>query len=459
MSVMEDGVVLTEARLSAEIARQIAAADIGGGGTPGPAATPETPRRFLATQRPVGYYSWWTEDTSDAQTFGELRTLVGASGWVRLGFSYDRTNGPCSIAAAKMAQTSVEAIPPNPVDQFGNAVAWSDVTFNNGGADVSLADQLMAAIDSSASPVTTLVLPAPPENATPWAETPNHRKQPGFVWSDWIYVPPQRRTDGGAYNLLWTLVKFTGTVAVYRATGPTYGTTGRFIRSYIETGDAVTDPTDFASTTLSVKSAGLTVQYVPQSPVVQVFHTGDSTEAAVLNHVSLAVLALSTAAIPIEYCSTATGGLSAQEYAEKLRPVLAGSQASIVFLRVWSPNAGTSWTASQRGWAEVMQLALDVKAAGGVPVLMTPYPNPGRITTANQEAIRLEMVRRCRDAAVAGVRVLDLDELMSDNASPVAGILPGYSDDGTHPTQDGLELMSELATRPLLADLIANLYL
>lgn len=456
-TLLQDGMVATPERLTAEIARQVAEAGVGGGGG-STSAIVTPPRRFLATNRPQGGYSWWTADTSAAQTFGEIRTLLGASGWVRIGFNYDLTAalGGCSVSLAKVAQSSTYAVPFAPVDRYGAAASWTTLTFNNGGLDITLQEQLAAEIDSGDSPVTTIALNHPPVNATAWAGTPNHRKQPGVTWSDWMHVPPHRRTDGGAFNLLMTLVKFSGAVAISRALGDAYdvGAAGRFVHSFSQAGDAVTDPTTFTATTRGVDAIWMTVQYVPQFPVTQVITTGDSTENPVLQHVSMSVYDLSTTEHPIEFCNTAAGGLSTAEYAQKLRPILRASQSSVAFLRMWSPNAGASLSLSERGWAEMMQIADEVKKSGGTPVLMTPYPNPGRITTLAQEQIRLEMVRRCRDAADTGVRVLDLDALMSDGATPVAGFLPGYSDDGTHPTQTGQVLMKDLATKPLLADIL-----
>lgn len=457
-SLLEDGIVLTKDRLSQEIARQISEAGTGGGGGGEVSAIVTPPRRFLATQRPQGGYSWWTSETDDNQTFGEIRTLLGASGWIRLGFSYDLVAGlgGCSISSVKLAQSSTYAVPFAPVDRYGVAAPWVTATFNNGGAAVSLQQQLTTAISASPSPVTSIAMNGPPLNATDWSDTPNHRKQPGVTWTDWMHVPPHRRTDGGEFNLLLILAKFSGAVAISRALGAGYdaGAAGRFVHSFTQAGDAVTDPTDFVATVQGVNGLWVTVQYMPQFPVTQVITSGDSTENPVLQHVSLSVFDLSTPEHPIEFCNTAAGGLSASEYAEKLRPILAAAEATVSFHRMWSPNAGTSLSASERGWAENLQLAHEVQRLGGTPVLMTPYPNPGRITTLAQEQIRLEMVQRCRDAAATGFRVLDLDALMSDGVTPVAGILPGYSGDGTHPTAEGQVLMKDNATKPLLADIL-----
>lgn len=459
-SVLEDGAVLTAERLAAEIGRQVTAAvGSGSGGGGSVVAVGGAPRRYIATQRPAGYYSWWTDETSDDQTFGEIRTLLGASGWIRIGLPYDIVDGECSVVSIKMAQTSRYELPFNPVDENGNPVPWVEGTFHNGGDDTTLADQLAAEMDFEGSPVTSITLEPPPVNGTAWAGVESQRKQPGNRWTDWMHVPPHRRTDGGAFNLLLILVKFSGTVAIYRAVGASYDDVsgGRFVRSYVTAGDAATDPANFTSVTRSTRTPGLTVQYIPQTPVVQVMANGDSTEASVTNHVARAVFALSTPQRPIELCTVATGGLAATEYAQKLRPIMRAGQTSIVFLKMWSPNAGTSLADSERGWAENMQLAADVQAAGGVPVLMAPYPNPGRITTAAQEAIRLEMVRRCREAEAAGAKILDLDLLMSNGAVPVAGNKPEfYVNDGTHPEEEGLALIAELATTPLLRSILAE---
>jgi hypothetical protein len=356
----------------------------------------------------------------------------------------------------KLAQSSLANVPIAPVDIDGAPVAWIDVTFNSGGLPRSLAEQLQADIDSIDPPVTTIALNGPPANATAWADTPNHKKQPGYTFSDWMHVPPQRRANASDPALLCVLIRYSGTVAMFRAVGSSVDSLlgGRLFHSYEVVGDALTDPTDFDATVRTTNRIAMILQYVPHRPVVQIMHTGDSTENPITNHVAQAAYALSSAAAPIEYCSTTAGGLSATEFMQKLRPVIANAETSIVFLRVWSPNAGTSLSQSEQGWAEAMQTAQLVAASGGIPVLMTPYPNPGRITTAAGEAIRLEMVRRVREAGAAGAHVLDLDLLMSDNATPVAGLQPGYSDDGTHPTDDGQTLISQQATRPLLASLL-----
>lgn len=416
------------------------------------------PRRLVLTQRPTGFRGWDTPGVSDDQTFAEIRTILGSSGWFRLGFFYDIQDGECAIAGALMAQSASEASPINPVDEAGAPAPWVTVTFNNGGADVSLSQQLETAYTTAVSPVTTIDLNTPALNASE-AITEGlvvYTKQNGVTWSDWMRVPPYRRTDGGAFNLLLTRVKFTGTVSAALALSAAYDAeaNGRFSRAYINAGDCVTTPGNFVSTTRATLAAGLTVQYLPQSPSIQVAVTGDSTLATVVNHIALACLQLSTTTVPIEFCSTAKGGLSASEYADMFRSILPAVNPSIMFIETWSPNAGKNLAEAELGWAKNMQIAADVMKAGGVPVLMAPFPCPDRITTAGEEAVRLNIVARCLAARTAGMRVMDLNALMSAGETPVATIKPEYSTDGVHPTQDGQALIAAQATVPMLRSIL-----
>jgi hypothetical protein len=216
----------------------------------------------------------------------------------------------------------------------------------------------------------------------------------------------------------------------------------------------VATPGSFVSTSQATISAGLTIQYIPQSPSIQIASTGDSTMTPSLNHVALSAFQLSSTAMPIEYCSTAKGGLSAVEYADQFRQLQPAVDPSIMFLEMWSPNGGAGLAAAELGWAMNMQIAADVLRAGGVPVLIAPYPCPGRITTAAQEAVRLSIVARCLAARDAGMRVMDLNALMSAGESPVATIKPAYSTDGVHPTLDGHELIAAQATVPMLRSIL-----
>lgn len=438
-----------------EIARQLAVIV-----TP-PAAEVEAtaPRRLIATQQINGNDSVWTSDVhSDDQTFHELRTVLGAPGWYRLRFFRDKTTDTCTVAGALIAATASAASPINPVDEAGAAAPWYPVTFNNAGAPVSLLDQLTTALTTEVTPVLTRQLNGPPLNAASFAESVEayFRKQNGVTWSDWIHVPPYRRTDGGAHGLIMIRVKFTGDVRPGRAVGTTYDDVGngRFVKSYVNAGDCVTTPGAFVSTTRSTLAIGLAVEYIPETPVIQVGLTGDSTQAPVLSHVAHACLELSTAAMPLEWCTTAKGGLSAAEYADTFRVVQRAVNPSIMFLEMWSPNAGSGLEATELGWAKNMQIAADVLAAGGVPVLMTPPPCPGRLTTAGQEAIRLMIRDRCLRARDAGMRVMDLDGLMSAGGSPVATIKPEYSTDGIHPTDEGQILIAVNATIPMLRSIL-----
>ena len=450
----------TTARATSTINAAVAAAMAGyAPPTPPPSTSVSTaPRRLILTQRAAGFRSLDTEGVSDDQTFHDIRTLpAGASGWIRLVFFNDIIGADCTIEGAIGAQTASLTSPINPVDEAGAPAPWGTFTFNNAGLDVSLRDQLQTAYTTDVTPVTSLAMIPPPFGASEvGGDFAGYSKQNGNTFSDWLHLPPYRRTDGGAFNLLMTRVKFSGDLPHTPALNSTFdaAANGRFVRSYLNAGDCVTTPGNFVSTTRATLAAGIGVQYIPQSPSIQVASTGDSTITPALNHIALACFQLSTLATPIEYCSTAKGGLSASDYADQFRALQPSVEPSIMFLEMWSPNAGSNLAATEIGWAKNMQIAADVMRAGGVPVLMAPFPCPGRLSTAAQEAVRLMIVERCLAARTAGMRVMDLNALMSAGGSPVATIKPEYSTDGVHPSDDGQDLIAAQATIPMMRSIL-----
>ena len=416
------------------------------------------PRRLLLTQRSAGFRGLDTPGVSPDQTFHDVRTLpCGASGWIRLVFFYDQIAEDCTIEGAIAAQSASLASPIDPVDEAGAPARWGQFTFNNAGLDVSLRDQLQLEYTTAITPVTALAMKRPPLAAsTLLGNFAGYSKQNGNTFTDWLHLPPYRRTDGGDFNLLMTRVKFSGTPSVARALNSGYDKAayGRFVRSYLNAGDCVTTPGNFVSTTRATLAAGIGVQYIPHRPSIQVASTGDSTITPALNHIALSCFQLSSPGLPIEYCSTAKGGLSASDYADQFRALQPSIEPSIMFLEMWSPNAGKNLAEAELGWAKNMQIAADVMRAGGVPVLMAPFPCPGRISTAGEEAVRLSIVARCLSARDAGMRVMDLNALMSAGGSPVATIKPEYSVDGVHSSAAGQDLIAAQATIPMISSIL-----
>ena len=460
-TLLATGQVLTPERLTAEIERvvDIAIADF----VPPTPTTPdvtEAPKVGVLTQQPQGRLGWWTEDytsTSDDVTLHDTRTLLAPAAWVRLGFSYDRPAGSaCTITGAIVAQTSKASPVTSPVDESGAAVPWTTVTFNNGGADVSLIDQINSRLASTPSPVTSFALRNPPSNANAWSGVgADYRKENYVDWSDWIQVRPFLRTDGGALPLLMSRVKYDGDVSFAKAMGAAYDSLyGKFIKSYVNAGDCVTTPENFSSTVRSEYAANVTVQYIPATPGFQVLSEGDSNEQPYDNHVAQAVAELSTAATPIEFASFAKGGNSVVQYTGSLLLALSAIRPSVIFVKAYSP-AGTSEDDVERGWAWSLALIERARAAGAVPVVMTGDPSPfiiGSDTVWEERRTRINA--RVRALAATGVRVLDIDAFVSDNATPVAAFLPGYSNDGLHRNSACHAAIKTQLTVPLLREIL-----
>ena len=456
MTLLQDGMVLTAGRMTEEIGRQVAAAiadlvpsaPAAGGGA--------SLTRHVATNRITGMFGYAVGDITVDQTYHHVRTLESAPAWVRFVWPYDKDD-TCTIVGALVAPTASVASPLAPVDSTGSPVSWTTVTFNNGGDPLTLAEQLALEDEQAGADVTTIALNVPPLNGIEWPSS-DRFKDHGHLYSDWIPVAHYPRTDTvGAPPAIMDRVYFSGAPSASQAVSASWHAAAgsRLCRTYVNAGDCITDPTDFVSTSVNTSLLGTPiVQYITASPTITVAVVGDSTQAVQLNHVSKAVLALSSAAQPIEVAVWATGGYQAEAYCGNMRRCLAATQPAVVFIEMRSPNGNLNLADMESDWQVGMQLAEAVKAYGGVPVLMTPLPCPARATTAAHEESLRTISTRCRAAEAAGARILDLDAYYTNGATPIAGFRTGTSDDGLHPNQAGQDACAVDITIPLLRDIL-----
>ena len=421
--------------------------------TPGPVAAATDLSRITVSQRRYHLTGLTVGEVSANQTWNTIRTLEGRFSWVRIGIAYDRRDD-CTIAGVLLAPTASAADPLNPVDANGDPVDFIRGTFNNGGLPIPLADQLARQLFNVETPAYTIAAAKAPVNASqggapPWYKVENK------TWTDWMLVPSLVRTDGGTFPLLIDRIKFTGTPSIG------YGITagfdavagGRFCRTYANAGDCITTPEAFTSTERVSELPTHVVEYMSDQGIIQVAHNGDSIQGPLLNHVTQAVLALSTAARPLEMYHGAKGGQSVVEYTDTMRQILPQIARGIHFLSPWSPNGTSSVALAEEAWARTMEAVDIIKKAGGVPVLMTPAPCPGRIDTVEEEAFRLLTVNRVLELGNRGYRILDQNEFYSSGGNP-AGYKPGYTDDLVHPTQLAQSELSAARTCPLLQSIL-----
>lgn len=423
--------------------------------TPGPVAAATDLSRITVAQRRYHLIGPTVGEVSANQTWNTLRTLEGRRfSWVRIGIAYDRRDD-CTIEGVLLQSTASAADPLNPVDADGDPLPFLRATFNNGGVTLPLADQLTRRLFNVETPAYTLPVGKSPITSSQGGVAPWYKVET-LTWTDWMLVPSQVRTDGGTFPLLIDRIKYSGTPSIGFGVTSAFDAAagGRFCRTYANAGDCITTPDAFTSTTRINQLATHVVEYMSDDGIIQVAHNGDSIQGPLLNHVILAVLALSTPARPLEMYHGAKGGLTAVEYTDQLRQILPQVARGIVFLSPYSPNNTSTMALAEQAWARTMEAVDIIKRAGGVPVLMTPAPSPGRIATVEEEDVRLLSVNRVRELGTRGYRILDQDEFYSSGGKP-AGFKAGYTDDEIHPTQLAHSDLSAARTRPLMQSILA----
>ena len=127
--------------------------------------------------------------------------------------------------------------------------------------------------------------------------------------------------------------------------------------------------------------------------------------------------------------------LSARNLVSSLAP-------DVVTLFPMSPNNGDpTATTMLTQWNDFVATVDVCKAAGAVVVGCTTIPFAA--TTVSGDAYRVEINNRLRAMAATGYIVLcDFDAALADNTTSPPSILAAYDHDGTHPNDDGHEVMA-----------------
>ncbi len=152
----------------------------------------------IATSRPVAMGAGGNASLNGGTySFAELWSLESEFDFVRLIYANAQGGSNFAIAAATIAPTATAAMRDQPTDGGGAVVPHSRVTFNNGGIDLPIHDQIMASLYTAPEAVTALALPPLPGIAagfSPWT--------PQLVFSDWIARTSIKRADAGPGRLL-----------------------------------------------------------------------------------------------------------------------------------------------------------------------------------------------------------------------------------------------------------------
>ena len=329
----------------------------------------------------------------------------------------------------------------SPINGSGAAVAWTQVTFNGSGAD-------LPPNQTPAGNVTSLTIPAT-----------TNANVPVRMFSDWLRVSSQSRSDGGTPRLLmfrqYTAPTGTSRTPFAQSTlqpwlAPAVNR-GRLFQSYVLFNvDAVTNPAAFVGASPYWFVAPLAVQFYSRSRGATLAVFGDSITAGARSQADrcgwpfLSMLALSSPTRPVQLFNQGwTGQNGANIYANALA-ALPLSKPDVVCIATWTPNDTTATQASaDASWSRAIEIAELARNAGAVPILVTPIPYIG--LSVAQDAFRMSVVSRALAAANSGELVIDFNSVITNGATP-ARILPQFdSGDGTHPNDAGYAAMASLA--------------
>lgn len=285
-------------------------------------------------------------------------------------------------------------------------------------------------------------------NGTVPAQTASNR--PGLLLSDWI------DTDIAADTYLVARALFSGTNP-FNSNYASYGITAAQLDALTADmkvfgwGDLTDRVTAFGSWNTTVVGAqsnlGIPyIEYLSESRTINVCCVGDSTTlgqvdsgTVVLAPIHQACEDLSSTNVVYSPMAKGWGGSTSSEHYNIAIDVITNTPPEVLIYQVWSQN--NSGSAGDEEMRYAMDIVKRCRAAGIVPMLLTGIPLNSWVTPTNDaaEAARLAVNVRVRAMADMGVRVIDLDGVLSDGASP-ANYLAAYGT-GAHPNNVGYAAM------------------
>jgi len=150
----------------------------------------------------------------------------------------------------------------------------------------------------------------------------------------------------------------------------------------------------------------------------------------------------------LSHINTGVGGqvvlsTSAQSFYARLPGLLASATPDVVVIPAWSPNSAPSTQAAyDTQLASVFIGIQQITTAGAIPLLWTSPPASAFLSDA-QEVYRLKSNTLLRQLATSGnIALADIDAVMSNNVSPKADMISGYSNDTVHPNLTGNGVMA-----------------
>lgn len=289
---------------------------------------------------------------------------------------------------------------------------------------------------------------------------------PGYLISDWIPLASVSPSDGAALPYLLARVKFQETVSTVTTVNNQSDTcsdasvkdSAIYCQNYHFTGDGITTPSNFSPGSAQARSAISGFEFMSATSAVRVLCIGDSitggTDGAgsglVQNYAwgNRAQENLRTRGVNANFINYGYGGIQTTVYSDYGKLAVDRHNPSIAIYSVFSPNDGNpnNQTYVNTVMATAADFASYCTARGVLPIYS--FLAPGTYS-ASEDGWRKTIIST---AKASGVRVMNLNAVIGDGATPERFQAAYDSGDTIHPNAAGY-----IAQAPVCADFINNL--
>lgn len=295
--------------------------------------------------------------------------------------------------------------------------------------------------------------------------------------SDWMPVQSIARNDSPAVNLpvfmlrihfppgpgTYTYTNDTSTSVAFNT--PELLNNRRWSR-FVQTGiDSVTTPASFTNISEGNTFPSCIVQFRSRGRVASVLYSGDSliagslTTSRMLGAGLLSVLNLSAPdSFALGYVGNGWSGQTTTQSLANAKTLITACQPNIAMWNVYSSNdGGLSQAVADAQFLRAMDFVAYARAAGAIPVLVTPQP----LNTENNAAstIKKALASQLQALQYKGVIVADQWGATADLSgvlNPSGGIpwLTGLNGDDIHPNDAGAQAIMVGAIMPALRPIL-----
>ena len=405
---------------------------------------------------PVGFQL----SNSAPMACGTIQQIPPTAQWVRFRFTNFNASTAAAIANACYAPTSQLGTSPGPYNGSGAVVNanFIPITFNNGGADVSLAQQLFVNAAGSGTAALSVASNGP-------SSTNNYLIT--SVFSDWMPITPIPRIDGGLGALINVRVAYSASPQYVDYNAPPSSATAFTLGGYYETGNAAVSP--FTSGSSSNLLQGCCpihgMDFMCSGKVATLYLGGDSIFSGLTTTGSTGSFGLYAAqslnansAVNkfVAFANTAWPGQTSPFFFKNSYAFLSHSHVDVVVIPLWSLNdyngIGTTNAVALSCFQQGMALAEWCAEQGIQVIVCTAAPVFSGTSNTAGEAVR---VYANGLVSASGFPVLDLNTILGTPSGGIQQYKTGYSSSPPHPNDVGHQAIAS-ALAPMVQLMIGN---